>query len=159
MRTLLTAVAMSALLALPAVAQTVQVVPMDDAEASGLSSASLSEYVVAGCLGALFDGGLICTNSRTVPGTLAGFAVYWPGPEVRGSYVDFLLLIFASYSGGAGGTVPPACSYRLVRLSDGVELASGVVEAAAPVSKDRVDVEKTCMAMGSDIAGRCLAVW
>jgi hypothetical protein len=119
------------------VAQTVEVSIMElGVDPDGPASGS-SELVIAGILDGLFESGFIATNARPASGDDASFEAFAPGADSAEGFVDFVILVLAEYAGEA---VVPACSYRVLRVPDGAELARGTVPAATPASKASDDI-------------------
>lgn len=136
----------------PAFAQTVEVAMMESAGVLGPAATRSSEMVINGALDALFEAGLIATNSRPVAGDESTFSSFAPGTASVEGFVDYVAVVLAEY----GGTVAvPDCRYRLLRVSDGKVLAQGTVQAIPPASALQTDIEKACSAVGSAIVAEC----
>jgi len=136
----------------PAVAQTIELCTIESAGDIGPAATRSSEMVISGALDALFEAGLIGTNSRPVAGDESSFLAFTPGPASAEGFVDYVIVVFAEYR----GTVPvPDCMYRLVRVSDGEALGQGTVPAVKPASALQTDMEKACSAVGSAIVAEC----
>ncbi|TFG85090.1 MAG: hypothetical protein E4H20_01275 [Spirochaetales bacterium] len=143
-----------------AVAQTVQVVLMHVVPDGTEGVASLSEFIVNGCLDALFAGGLIGTNARPVDAPANRFAVYRPEAALEESYVSHVLLILAEYpEPGSSGAGLPDCSFRLVTVRGNDTLAQGNLAAFIPESASALAVEKACSEMGAAMVRSCAGAW
>lgn len=155
-RTALAAAAIVAC-AVPAAAFTVEVALLESM-ASPEASMAYSEAVIDGAMDGLFESGSIATNARPEAGGAEAFARFVPPQGSREASVDFVIIILALYSGeqsAAGAISVPECRYRLLRVSDGSELASGSVSAASPESALERDVLKACKATGRAVALAC----
>jgi hypothetical protein len=100
----------------------------------------------------LFDSGLIGTNSRPVLGDRESFLGYAPGSASVEGLIDYVIVVLAEYG---QGTPVPECSYRLVRVRDGKELARGRVPVAVPATTSGPEIDKACSALGSAISAAC----
>lgn len=136
----------------PLYAQTVEVALVESAFDGAYAATRSSELVISGVLDGLFDSGLIGTNSRPVPGDRESFRGYVPGAASVEGLVDYVIVVLAEY----GQETPiPECSYRLVRVRDGKELAAGRVPVPVPASTSGPEIDKACSAVGSAISAAC----
>lgn len=138
---------------------TVEVALIESAGLPGEQARSAtSESVIEGALDGLFDSGTIGTNSRPVAGNSVSFLGYQPRKDSAEASIDFVIVILAEYaaqSADEGKAAVPSCRYRLLRVSDGSELAGGSLPAIIPASLAEADVLKACGAMGKAIATAC----
>jgi len=149
--------AMTAILSLasaivPLYAQTVEVALVETAFDGAYAATRSSELVISGVLDGLFDSGLIGTNSRPVLGDRESFLGYAPGSASVEGLIDYVIVVLAEYG---QGTPVPECSYRLVRVRDGKELARGRVPVAVPATTSGPEIDKACSALGSAISAAC----
>ena len=157
------AVASSLVLSLAVGAHTVGVVLVEEDSPllALVDSATASEGLASGALDALFDAGQIAIGSPTVRGAREA----WADPAfaisaAREGWVDFLVLLFVSYRGGAPGkavAIPASLSWRLVRVADGALLGSGSI-AGPPDAPDLLaGLAVRSKALGAAAARSCLA--
>ncbi len=136
----------------PLQAQTIEVALLEAAGDRGAKATRASEIVISGVLDGLFDAGYIGTNVRPSDGTSASFLAYVPGADSAEGFIDYVIVVFAEY----GNTVPvPVCGYRLIRVSDGLELARGTIPAVDPASSSSVDIDRACVKVGKAISAAC----
>ncbi len=136
----------------PLQAQTIEVTLFEAAGDLGARATRTSEIVISGVLDGLFDAGYIGTNLRPSDGTSASFFAYAPGADSAEGFIDYVIVVFAEY----GNTVPvPVCGYRLIRVSDGLELARGTIPAIDPASSSGVDIDRACVKVGKAISAVC----
>jgi len=136
----------------PIHAQTVEVALLENSGERAPASTRTSEMIIEGVLDGLFESGIIGTNSRPMPGDLSSFQAYVPGAASAEGMVDYVIVVLAEYR----ETAPvPACRYRLVRVSDGVELARGTVPTPEPASPSSVDIDTACKSVGAAISTAC----
>lgn len=141
-------------LSLAPYAQTVEVTIFETPPVLGSVQAQSSELVISGVLDGLFETGFIGTNARPVSGDDTAFMSFVPGVDEKEGRVDFVIVILARYP----GTEPvPACDFRLIRVSDGLELVRGSVPPVIPTSKSFKDIEKACSVVGVAITAGCTA--
>lgn len=145
--------------AVPAFGFTVEVALLESSEARGAEPGlETSESVIEGALDGLFESGSIGTNSRPVAGSAASFLEYGPRKDSAEASIDFVIVILAEYAEAPesqGKASVPSCRYRLLRVADGTEVATGRLPAAAPASAALTDVLKACKSMGKAIASAC----
>jgi hypothetical protein len=136
----------------PLHAQTIEVTLLESAGDMGAKATRSSEIIISGVLDGLFDAGFIGTNARPLSGTATSFLTYVPGADSAEGFVDFVIVVFAEYS----NAVPvPVCGYRLIRVSDGREMARGTVPAVDPASSSSIDIDKACVKLGKAISAAC----
>jgi hypothetical protein len=133
-------------------AQTVEVSLLEDPGESGQAATRASELVIAGALDGLFDTGFIGTNARPAEGRLAEFLAFVPGDTSKEGLVDYVVVVLAEY---AAASPVPACSFRVIRVRDGKELARGAVPAIAPASMAAQDIDTACSRVGKAIVAAC----
>ncbi|MDX9899151.1 MAG: hypothetical protein RBT62_09530 [Spirochaetia bacterium] len=139
-------------LSLAPYAQTVEVTLFETPLELGSFQLGSSELVIGGVLDGLFASGFIATNSRPVSGDKSAYLSFIPGIDEKEGRVDFVIVILAQYP----GVEPvPACSFRLIRVSDGLELVKGSVPAVTPNSMSAQDIEKACSSVGVAITAGC----
>ena len=157
------AAAASLVLRLAVVAHTVGVVLVEEDSPllALVDSSTASEALASGALDALFDAGQIAVGSPT----LRAPRETWADPAfalsgAREGWVDFLVLMFVSYRGGAPGqtmAIPGSLSWRLVRVADGALLGSGSI-AGPPDAPDLLArLAARSKALGAAAASSCLA--
>jgi hypothetical protein len=141
-------------------AQTIEVALIQSPGQIGTRATRSSEFVIEGALSALFDAGLIATNSRPQDGGIASFREFSSGLVAKDDFIDYVIVIFAEYpameSVTPGQTLPvPACQYRLLRVRDGFEVGSGAIPVVLPVSRLEKELDNACRAMGVSIGLVC----
>jgi hypothetical protein len=136
----------------PLFGQTVEINLLVSTFDDGETAFRSSEVVIAGVLDSLFEAGFIGTNARPVGGTTESFKSWMPGTLSTEGFVDFVIVIFAQFE--KGGKVP-ACTYRLVRLSDGITVCDGSVAAEIPRTGLQADVNSACMSVGRKLGKEC----
>ena len=136
----------------PLVAQTVEVNLLVSADSDGESALRSSELVIEGVLDSLFETGFIGTNARPSGGSEESFKAWKPGTLTSDGFVDYVILVLASY--GKGLKVP-SCVYALVRVSDGATVFKGEVPAEVPRTSLQADIDSACVSVGRKLGMDC----
>ncbi len=128
-------------------AQTVEVNAVENENLSSEKTVALSEFIVSGCLDALFDSGYIGTNKRPLAGTKADFDAFSPGWESVEGFIDYHLVLFLEYS-AAELLLPPNIIFKLVSVDGGRIMGEGNLKHVVPASKGEADTQSACEEMG-----------
>ena len=147
-----------------AFAQTVGVAPAQAPRypAGAEESPTPLDGLVSGCMGRLFDAGLVTTDAREARIPASEWESQSFGLDAaREGRVDFIVALFADWKPSAfkkGAWILSALRYRLVRVADGATLASGSLEG--PVDSELVAkaADRSAALAGADAATACLAL-
>ncbi len=143
----------------PASAMTVALDPVEDPAQTSLAPTPY-DSLLTGCMEGLFSAGVIATNSAPIKGSRE----LWSGPlfglsAARDGYVDYLVAIWTEWRSSAfkkDTWIPGRLDWRLVRVSDGVLVATGSVSGPADSPSAAANNAQGAASVGQALAAACL---
>jgi hypothetical protein len=145
-------------LATEAGAQTVDLAPAEDPSYAADASRQRTPFaeLVSGCMGAFFERGIIVSDAKVSRIDRGA----WTDPAfglmaAREGYADFLLALYLTWKPAVASAYwsPARADYRLVRVSDGLVLEGGSVEAPREPTEAKAGL--AAAALGAELARIC----
>jgi len=143
-------------------AQTVGLAPAQAAELSpGAEAATPEPNLVSGCLGKLFDAGLIATDA---PCAFVGRAE-WEAPSfgiaaAEDGSVEYVIALYTVWTQSfylKSAWLVGNVEYRLVRVSDGAMLSHGSFGGPPDSAPAALDTNRAAASVGSAVGSVCVA--
>jgi hypothetical protein len=154
------AVLLLALLSASAGAMTVGLDPAEDPSYALAGRTTPMPYIVSGCMGSLFEAGLIASDSAVSPSSLAEWRSSVGNlAAMREGLEEFALRLYVEWKESSfkkDTLLPSRIVYRLVRVADAKVMAEGTVEGP-PDSEDAAShLEKVAAKAGAAGIASCV---